>query len=366
MNIFVVVGDPGSANATFPVIEKCLSEGLDVSGVSSGSATDIFRQKGFNSIEDTDDDLLSEDATGKLVNNKASIVLSGAGAFNMVEHTIRRAAYEMKIPSVAVLDYWTNYMQRFFRFDGNKRIYSIPDKICVMDEQVKTEMLFEGFQNDTIIVTGQPYFEYIQNWKGMLPEYELGNIRKKYMKNSDNLMVGFCTEPIEEDRKITGNNPGYNQYTTLETIFDLLNELCIQNNKKIHLVIRPHPREKESGYSYLLNKHNQSGYLSLEISKTGSSLEFVASCDMVTGMRTMALIEACFMKKIVISYQPGLKQIDHFLGTTRGFCPSIYERDNLRTILEKWIQDPGLMYGDCISNNSGAAENIISVMKSIV
>jgi hypothetical protein len=247
--IFIVASDPGSANALMPVVDRCFKYGYDVNGVVSGSAGNIL-SKQWPEITEIIDSVSSEKILNMWEGNWPDIVLAGAGAYNLLEHTVRHAAADASIPCVAVLDYWANYHQRFRRMDGTKWIYSFPDRICVLDEMVCDEMLREGFAPEQVIVTGQPYFEYIVNWKNDLSAEDIAIFRKRFL-NKNSILIGFCSEPIVEDM-ISTDELGYTQYTTIEEIADILGRFAELTGRHIHLVVRPHPREHEKQLKEIL------------------------------------------------------------------------------------------------------------------
>ena len=242
MNIFVVASDPGSANALMPVIAKCVEYGYGINGVVSGGASDILG-KHWPEIIEIDDNASIETVVNILISSYSQIVLSGAGAFNHLEHTVRRAARDIDIPCIAILDYWANYHQRFRRLQEKQWSYSLPDRICVLDEIVRDEMMAEGFASEHLVVTGQPYFEYISNWKNNISTDDLTRFRTRFMDDEESILIGFCSEPIVEDMDVThNNNLGYTQYTTIEEIIYILERLANFKTRHVHLIIRPHLR----------------------------------------------------------------------------------------------------------------------------
>ena len=218
-----------------------------------GSATTLLSK--WPEIEKIDDATSIEKILNMWRHNRPQIILAGAGAYNLLEHTVRRAAADAGIPCLAVLDYWTNYHQRFRRLQGNQWSYSLPDRICVLDKIVRDEMIAEGFAHDQLVVTGQPYFEYVANWRNNLSTDDLVRFRTRFIEERTSILIGFCSEPIVEDMNITSNNPGYTQYTTLEKTACILEQLSKLKKRSIHLVIRPHPREDEKKYNNMLKMY---------------------------------------------------------------------------------------------------------------
>lgn len=369
MKIFIVASDPGSANAIMPVIATCYKQGHLINGVVSGSATTILSK--WPEIEEIDDTTPIDEILNMWKYNRPQIILAGAGAYNLLEHTVRRAAADAGIPCIAVLDYWANYHQRFRRLQGRQWSYSLPDRICVLDEIVLDEMVAEGFAHESLVVTGQPYFECIANWKNNLNTDDLARFRTRFMNDKESILIGFCSEPIFEDMDVTpnnnnNNNLGYTQYTIIKKIACILERLTTLKMCHIHLIIRPHPRENMEKLNDILRNIKKTSLFSYEISKIGTSLEFVLSCDLIIGMTSMVLIEAYNLSRPAISVQFNLRTDDVFYGTTRGYFPSVYNVKELDRKLEQWFNNPEPTLKKPIPHTYGATERILRVIKEIV
>jgi hypothetical protein len=64
----------------------------------------------------------------------AATLLSGTGWASTLEHDARRQARERGVHSVAVIDHWVNYTQRFEREREGQGENVWPDEFCVTDE----------------------------------------------------------------------------------------------------------------------------------------------------------------------------------------------------------------------------------------
>ena len=73
------------------------------------------------------------------------------------------AAQARGIPSVSLLDFWSNYRRRFTSAENT--LNCLPDRIAVMDAQARDEMISEGFDSARLIITGQPIFDDLAAWR---------------------------------------------------------------------------------------------------------------------------------------------------------------------------------------------------------
>ena len=64
----------------------------------------------------------------------SSVVITGTGWSSDLEHQARKLAFSRNIPSVAVLDHWVNYRERFKR-NGTSQL---PGELWVSDAEAAT------------------------------------------------------------------------------------------------------------------------------------------------------------------------------------------------------------------------------------
>ena len=161
----------GSANAISPVITELINKGkVDVVVVGHGPAQEAFRS--FNIDYKTVDyhgleDISTDSMIQLLKIEKPSLVLTGTACQtpkkkDVLEQTVTLAAKNLGIKSLAVLDFWAEYIERFSDFFTDERFKFLPDKIAVMDNIAVEEMLSKGFGKEKLIVTGNPYFSELK------------------------------------------------------------------------------------------------------------------------------------------------------------------------------------------------------------
>ncbi len=103
----VVAHDAGAANHIFAWLRA--NRHPDIVTILAGPALTLWRQQQGDCPQ-----LELKDA---LVGAKT--LLSGTGWASAIEHDARRLARQIGIKSIAVIDHWTNYRERFIR-DGVK------------------------------------------------------------------------------------------------------------------------------------------------------------------------------------------------------------------------------------------------------
>src|SRR3989344_4770440 len=156
MNILVSASDPGGGNAVLPVVQLLRSAGHSVTSIIDGASRGIFQSMGVDIIDATNftDAMLAELCSGK----KFDVFFSGTSIGDTIEKRLLMFCRERSIPSVFVVDFWSNYWQRFS--SHVKDMKYLPDVICVMDKRAKDDMIKEGFNEKKIVVTGNPHFDH--------------------------------------------------------------------------------------------------------------------------------------------------------------------------------------------------------------
>ena len=86
------------------------------------------------------------------------LLISGTGWNNSIEHESRCMAAELKIPSIAVLDHWVNYLTRFER----RGITKHPDCLWVADDEA-AKLADHLFKNIPIKQLPNVWLEELKN-----------------------------------------------------------------------------------------------------------------------------------------------------------------------------------------------------------
>ena len=331
--VVVVSGDPGGANAVAPVIQKLISDKkVRVSAFAYREAKILWKDRCIPFYPLPDNTTL--DSAKILLKNRETDLFFSGTSYNdkEFEKQFISAAKTLQIPSLVLLDYWSNYSIRFSDNDGNRLF--IPDKIAIMDEFTRNEMIQEGFSPEQLIITGQPAFDDL-----ILIRDSFSFERKKEILNSlgchkDDLVVVFASEPLFWGTPTKPENPGYTRIGVLHSLVTALDRIQEVTRRKIVLVIRPHPRENSHEFLDILGERIQ-----IIVSSTGRSRDVIQAADLVCGMTTVLLMEACYLGCIVASLQPGLSQPDILPSNRLGYSVPIYHEEDIIPVLQTLLLD---------------------------
>lgn len=230
----------------------------------------------------------------------ASSLLSGTGWASDLEHQARKWAKERGIYTIAVIDHWVNYEQRFSR----KQEQILPDEIWLADNYA-LHIAEEKFPHTKLRVLPNLYLADLVEEIG-----ELGN-----RKESCPTLL-YILEPI---RSSWGMGELSGEFQALEYFLEHLSQLKIPDN--VEIILRPHPSEPVGKYDSIVNNFTN---LTIFVDNKASLAEQIARSHWVVGCESFALVIALEAGKQVISSlppwapacrlpQPGLQHIRDML-----------------------------------------------------
>lgn len=322
MKVLVSAQDPGGANSVVPVAEALARAGDTVTARVEGAARKIFTARGIP-LGECDD---------------PAVVLLGTSGGESIE---KRVTEEMhgKAPLIAVLDFWSNYWQRFSS-SGVKDFAYLPDMVCVIDDIAKEEMIAEGFPPERLVVTGNPHFDHFAD--GVTREGE------------DPTRILFVSQPIRADEVLPGFPlPPFDEYTALEA-------LCATLPLGHTLSIRLHPRDVSGKYD---------GYLSdrISIAQEATLEEALSRSSVIVGMATPVLMQAVAAGKKALSYEPVLHGDDDMVSNRVGVTTLIRSQEELAQALNAYATGNWSYPTRPLREvwPAGATERIVAVVRSL-
>jgi hypothetical protein len=270
----VVSHDAGGAEIISSLIRH---QGWECQYVLAGPAVKIFQRK----LGPIDSELL-KDAI-----HSADWFLCGTSWQSDLEWQAIALAKEAGKRTVAFLDHWVNYQERFVR--GGET--HLPDEIWIGDVLAENmaRNLFPGL---VIRLVENPYFVDLKR--------EFDELMRLREFNLDSLRVLYVCEPLREHALREYGNERHWGYTEEEALRYFLANLEILGAPIGRIVIRPHPSEAPDKYDWASEEYN------LPISSGGARtlIEEVSACDVVVGCESMAMVVGLLAGRRVISCIP--------------------------------------------------------------
>lgn len=271
--------DPGGYDVIRTVYDRFAVRGCDAELFLSGAAG-----KKAVEYEKTKEEILN--TLQNYVSRQIRFILVTGTSWNSeLEVEALRFCNSKGIPTVSMLDYWSNYKERFRLGNG----YEFPRHLFVMDQLAFDEAEQNGVPTGIMQIVGQPGLDF----------YVHRSIRK-HGTGSGKLL--FLSQPLSD---LYGDSEGYTEFDAFEGVLDAGRTLGCEVNIKFH------PKEN-ARMTALYSRYRVDG--SLE--------EICGEYRVVIGMTTMGLLQCSLMGVPVLSYQPNLtgteKCIVNKLGIAKG------------------------------------------------
>lgn len=271
--IAVVSHDAGGAEILSSFVRR---QGLLPLFVLDGPAKKIFKRKLGNLVTSHLHDALL----------KADMLICSTSWQSDLEFEAIERGKSLGITSVAFIDHWINYRERFIRRDR----FLLPDQIWVGDAFAES-IAREVFAECPVFLEENPYFLDIKE--------ELGG-RGSIRANNEGLAVLYVWEPIREHAKLRYGNERHWGYVEEDALRYFLSNLSVLNTDIKEIRIRPHPSKPLGDYKWAINEFH------LPIVEGGSQplTTEITNSDVVVGCQSMAMVVGLLAGKTVISCIP--------------------------------------------------------------
>jgi hypothetical protein len=326
-----VASDPGGANALLPVMDRLAKRsGLRLLAWPYRQAVDLWQKQGFE-VAPVDESLDVTRARDLLRNHKVDLLVTGTSLNALqVEKKFVTAARMEGISSLGVLDFYANYLERFS--DQRGPFSCLPDRVAVMDEFSRAQMLSLGAARERIVVTGQPAFDRLAKMRRL----SRAAARKSARVAPGETLVTFISQPMIEmygQDPASPRFPGYDQHTVLLEVLAVLETLAARGSKLV-LAVRIHPREDAGWFETLRSKN-----VRIQCQTDDEALNAILASDLVIGMTSTMLFEAISLGCITLSLQPGARQPENLPMILNGEIPAAYQAGEIGPLVSSLLLD---------------------------
>ena len=259
MKVITLAHDPGGANAVAASVARLRGLGAIVEAYAKGPAIRQFQRLGVSCIP------VTQEHNSLFAKLTGDVLLTGTSKSDRIEKDGILWARKNQIPSIAVIDYWANYRQRFLEIDDLEAEPIFPDIITAIDEICAEEMVADGLPKDLIRLVGQPYFAWL-----------LGKRQSIKVSSNSSKYILFASQPNANEVEI----------------LRILIEVLLNHKPLKKLLIRFHPRQGKCSAS--LDLLARSG-LPFAIDESTDPLATICQQDVVLGITSIILLEAALM-----------------------------------------------------------------------
>lgn len=341
--ILAAVNDPGGTQALLPVLDALAASRphrLDL--VAAPLAEAIVGKQGIP-YHKGPLEISQPQAAELFARYQPRLLLTATSWQSNLEQRLRDQAWHKGIPSIVLLDYWSNYA---LRWQGAVYpISALPDTVCVPDEAAAREMVAVGFPKEKLVVTGQPFVEAMFR-KGLVAGTQ--SHAGQYL---------FLSQPSVVDGKTIS------QAEHLARVVEALTDIAQRSGRAVTLKIKPHPKEEEGGSLRGMAEQLANPHCAIEVADKNQPVDrYLDEAECVIGYYTMALLQARAQGKRTVSLAAyeigdGLQQAMR----AAGVLVTPVDRISLQDILAK--DSPP----DCRQGyHQGATTNVLAVIDSLL
>jgi hypothetical protein len=346
--VLVFSRDPGGTNAVIQLIEPLRAAGNQLLVYGKDSALSIYRKFGMecSDIRAAAPSGTREETREFVKRMNPDLILTGTSSEDFTERHLWQAGEKAGIATFAVLDQWTNYRLRLIpegsnavNGDADGAAMITPSFFFIMDEFAQREMCTLGIDPERLVVTGQPFFDYIRKSGDRIQVHEIKELRGKITGGHGGLVFVFASQPIASIHRQNGIEEdywGYTEKTVLQSVVTQLQRLSEELETKVTLVVRLHPKDDKYACQDVVG--GSRGWLNTVFDREINSTLLLKSADLVIGMFSMVLLEAAILGSPFISVQIGLKRENPLIFDRIGLARSILTEAELEKTLREILK----------------------------
>jgi hypothetical protein len=330
--VLAVAGDAGGARGLAPVIRALRAlPNVAVEARAYGAATEVWRSERLDARPIDSDDPAGFDR----------VLLATSFLPERWELRVLRRARERGIPAIVVVDFWSQYRERFTLPGGQ---VMVPDRIAVVDEAMQRELVLAGFPAERLVITGQPAFDALRAYDSPGQRRAARTALRAHTRLPFSMTrVLYISQPLS--LQYSADELGFHEDQVLaDTIAALGAVLDGLAGRHASLLVKPHPRDVVADLKRGIPRiHSPRLAIRLldgsapggEVGQSPDVRLLALGSDLVIGMNSTALMEACLLRRPVISYQPGLRLRDPLPSNRLGWTRAVYDSADLRTALQE-------------------------------
>lgn len=215
----------------------------------------------------------------------AEVLIAGTSYPANLEFDLVEAAINARIPSISFVDHWTNLCLRYER--NGRRV--LPDVIGLVNEQARELAVSEGLPSEKLEVIGNPYHEYLKNWR---PQGSREKLLVSMGINPLKPYILYAPEPFSQyDLK---EKYGFDEVDGLNLILKAMNALT---DAVLAIVIKGHPNQNHQLFEAELVKLNSASIVYIREGDFNLLSYYAIG---VIGFFSNALVEASLLGKPII------------------------------------------------------------------
>lgn len=289
--VLFVFSDPGGAKPCLSLMSECDADNVLAVSDRVYSFYDDFKLPVTLPVQNYDEIIISF---------KPDLIFTGTSYKSSIEKEFIALAQKLFIPSWSFVDHWTSISARFRDGEG---LLNLPDMVWVIDERAKNIAVSEGIDANKILITGNPYHNWLTGWK---PE----KTRNQFLEtigitDQGKKIIVFAPDPLSN---VNGKLAyGFDEFTASAKLVELLNKNYAYVSNWLFL-IKMHPNQNVSELSKIFSKQECCKLLTSDVNTN----ETIFFADVVIGFFSSLLLEADIMGKPIVRFLDSESNNDPF------------------------------------------------------
>lgn len=321
-DVLIFAEDPGAVNFVAELPKALERRGLSSTMLAAGLATQGLAARGvpFEVVAEPGGRLLDAMAPRVLVVGTCENIRTHA--FALLDEA-RRAS----TPSVGVVDARMNADRRF-RGESDNPLRYAPDWLLVPDAATRQAFVALGYPEPRVVVCGHPHYDHVRRVGACLSRDDRDALRRRLFPGADGRqVVMFATDGSV--RIAPQTRADIASYTLLgdgssvgrtEIVLEEFLRAVASLEPRPYLVLRPHPKDAVDDYQAYLDRVDL-------VSSQGSALELLYAADLVVGLTSALLTEACVLGRPTLSVIPRASEKAWLAAIEAGATPCVTTRD---------------------------------------
>jgi hypothetical protein len=355
--VVIVAREAGAAAALAPVARMLISSpNLRPVIIASDEGGRAFERQGLPVLGFPDDpDLRQIDSL--LRRERAAVLLTGTSVYPDRDGRWWSAGARRDIPSLALVDHWCNYAERF---SFQEPFDCLPTTVAVIDAAAADGLRSAGFPAP-VVITGHPYFDELIA-AGAARDDDRHAGRLELGVDEERLMLVFASEPQASHFGTSLNHLGHGRYTERQVAQTVL-AACAGVAPEALVVIKLHPLEDSHAFD---DVGEGAGLPETKVLRSYPSPRLIAAADVVVGMTSMFLLESALMGVPTISVRPGGEDDDH-PWIHEGLIDSVVDPSGVTDAVRKGFADTSVRppRAGVASFGEGATERMCELVREL-
>lgn len=285
IRVLAIGHDVGGAQVLREVVKALKKDGQQVDLIIGRMAQKIFAR---NRPQIVDEPWSTEQIARYFKQHRPDLLLTSTSWKSELEQGFRNQARHLAIPSVVLMDFWSNYRMRWQH--ANYRFEEGYDHVCVMDAPMARTMQKEGYPRQKLHIIGHPHLEQCSRAIKVKGRSKAGisSVDRVLLLSIPLAALGMQETPL----------------APIKIVCDGLAQWRRHTQRKIVLSIRQHPHEKRDPNFLIEARKLAAPGITIQLADNTKPVKNnIRTHDYIMGYVTMVLFETRAFGKQAIAME---------------------------------------------------------------